>query len=72
MIMIFILGNRCTSLVEDVDQGGGYVCGGSGYVGNLFPSQFYYKPESVLKFFFFWGVLLGLYLWAYGGSQARG
>ena len=31
----FTRGNKCTSLVGNVDNGGGYACMKRGYIGNL-------------------------------------
>lgn len=44
--------NKCTTLVEYVDNGGGYVCVGVGSIWEIFVhfSQSYYKPKmSLLK-----------------------
>lgn len=47
----FILGNKCTILVSDIDHGGGYACVWSGDLWKISVpySQFYCEPKTVLK-----------------------
>lgn len=47
----FINHNKCTTLVEEVDNGGDYVCVGTGCIWEIsVPSaQFCYEPKTTLK-----------------------
>ena len=69
----FINGNKCTTLVRDADNGGGYVCVGEGSIWEIsVPSfQFCCKPKSALqKILFFF--LFTTKPTAYGSFQATG
>lgn len=43
--------NRCTTLVSDVDNGGGYACMGPGGTWGISvpSSQFIFKPKNAVK-----------------------
>lgn len=46
----FIDRDKCTTLMQDFDNGGGCVCVGPGYVGIPVPSaQFYCESKTAIK-----------------------
>ena len=45
----FISCNKCTSLLQDVDIGRGYVCVETGYMGTVLSAQFCWEPKTALK-----------------------